>query len=486
MSGTTGADLPPEILSRILHCVTPARFYWHDLAKLRRWKHEVVASSLVCKYWSEAIRPLLFKELQLHSAEDVQFLKNIIGSPEFTTSSLSRAIQRIHIHQEVTEAKSWFHHVHGLSARLRETKFDCTVVSQAGNAGNAAPMPSRWAPFASMPSITPSSGYVRLSWLRLSGVVFTSTTELARLVDNFPTLKCCVCNQVTFSDLSPVVQSRRTRRRTSLALCACTISRCKDMTVLAKAALAADILAAGRRMGLDGRTWDATLQALLALVPNEIEQANVELDGQNGGVFDVASIRCYSLDQGESASDYVSADVNAGRPNAGQDAGTPTPLAHVESITLQLSFANAETVDTLAWEALRAVVDSPHMRRIRIRYSSTWALDADKLQFWGYNCDPVTSADILSVPAEHTIDGTTIALDTTEQAEWLLRPVRPRPVRPRSGSESVTREKYLRQLVAARVRGVSTDTSSGTAPPTTDSTQHTVLEQTHEAADIDV
>ncbi|EKM48733.1 uncharacterized protein PHACADRAFT_154974 [Phanerochaete carnosa HHB-10118-sp] len=288
MSRVTGDDLPPEILSHILACVRPT-YRKGGLAERRREKPKLIAPSLVCKYWSEVIRPFLFHTLELRNPEDVRLLKNIVTSPSFTTSSLSKAIRWVQIHQETTEAKSWLHHVHGLSTRLRNTRFNCTVVSPAGDPSSA---PCRWAPFESIPNVTPS--YVRLSDLTLQGVVFTTTTELARLIDNFSTLRYCICDQLTFLDSSPVAQSRRARRRAPSVLWKCHISRCKDMAVSDQAALAVDILAAGpnRRMGVDESAWDANFQALFALVPNTFERASVKFCGPNSSMYGMPSSTC--------------------------------------------------------------------------------------------------------------------------------------------------------------------------------------------------
>ncbi|EKM48732.1 uncharacterized protein PHACADRAFT_266182 [Phanerochaete carnosa HHB-10118-sp] len=206
-------------------------------------------------------------------------------------------------------------------------------------------------------------------------------------------------------------------------------------------------------------------------------------------------ISSHSYDQDGFKGDYFAAAIKVCRPSAaGQDAGPP--LAYVESISLQLSFENVEAMDTLDWDALRAVVDSPHMHYLRIRYFQqrnkdfetakrvlcsvlrrtqlTWALESGKLQFGRLTGDPVTSADILSVPAEHIIDGiTTITLDIAEQADWLLYPVQRRHL-----ARDTTREEYLRQLVAARASGASANLGSEVAPPIAGSTQHTALEQT--------
>ncbi|EKM48279.1 uncharacterized protein PHACADRAFT_203013 [Phanerochaete carnosa HHB-10118-sp] len=475
MSRATGADLPPEVLSYILQCVPP-RYLGLDLDERRKLKRGLAGPALVCKCWSEVIRPWLFREFELRSAEDVRFLKNIVSSPGFAASCLSESIKWIYIRQEATGAKPWLHHVHGLSTRLQGTKFRCVAKNRAGDAASAA---GRWAPFESIPTVTPS--YVRLSDLTLHDVVFTSKTELVRLVDNFPTLENCYCERLTFLDPLPPARPRRLRRRSPP-------TRHNFRYIVDPA----------RRMGLDDRTWDTALQGLLALAPNRPGLTVV-----GGDVTDAVRIHCYSLSPGQPARRGIIAEVRFCRSSAGQDAG-PT-LAHIESIDLELRLGDVGVADTLPWDGLRAVVDSPHMRRLCIKYNGpgnecfegakkvlcsvlrrsqlTWALESGKLQF-ERNYRPensVTREDILSVPTKHTIDGTTITLDIAEQAEWLLRPVHARSGYEANGS----REHYLRELVTNRPSGPSTDAASGTAPPTADGAQDTAVEQTWEAAEGD-
>ncbi|EKM49308.1 uncharacterized protein PHACADRAFT_107038, partial [Phanerochaete carnosa HHB-10118-sp] len=246
----------------------------------RKLKCGLARPALVCKHWSEAIRPILFQELELRDAEDVRFLKNIVSSPGFAASCLYGSIKRIYIRQEATGAKPWLHHVHGLSARLQNTTFDCVVENHAGDAASAA---GRWAPFESIPTVTLS--YVRLSVLVLQGVVFTSKTELVRLVHNCPTLSYCSCEQLTFLDPSLAVRPRRLRRRSPPAHhdFRCTVDGCKDMVGPSQAALAADIVDPARRIGLDNSTWDTPLQGLLALAPHGPGKATGNLYCRNPG-----------------------------------------------------------------------------------------------------------------------------------------------------------------------------------------------------------
>ncbi|EKM52845.1 uncharacterized protein PHACADRAFT_261499 [Phanerochaete carnosa HHB-10118-sp] len=480
MSPSAGAELPSEILSSILNHIMPDLndYDYSGHEKCRLLKHELVAPSLVCKYWTEAIRPFLFRRLILRSAEDVQFLKRIVYNPQFPTSSLSGAIERIDIYQQTTKTKPWLHHVHGLSARLRQTVFMCTIDSRSED--TASPV-GRWTPLDSTPSVTPS--YVPLSVLVLNGLVFTSTTELARLVDSFATLVNCYFDGLTFLDSLPIVQSRRSRRRFSSALDECEISRCKEIDLSAQASLACDLLVAAARLGLEDHPWSAVLQALFTLVPSTFNGAFVRLRDRRGRMFDNATIDCFSPAQGDSAGNSIEAEVEVRRPSASRDA--EAPVAYIEKVTLRLSFTDAEVVDLLPWDVLRTVIDSPLLHCLRIEsrwrqddegYETTrrilcsvlcrtqlpWALESGKLQFGHHHPDKsVTSADILSVPTEHTVDDTTITLDAAEQAEYLLRIFHP------DG-----REKYLRELASARRTSVaSAHGTSATAPSTARGTQ---------------
>ncbi|EKM49086.1 uncharacterized protein PHACADRAFT_202029 [Phanerochaete carnosa HHB-10118-sp] len=164
-------------------------------------------------------------------------------------------------------------------------------------------------------------------------------------------------------------------------------------------------------------TWDTTFHRLLALVPNEPGDAFVY--GVYGNTLDLIVRVC--------------------RSSVGQDAGSL--FVHIDSIALELQFIDVEVANNLAWDGLRPVIDSPHMRCLCIVHGGpeyhdfvvakrilcsvlhcaqlTWALESGKLQFgsrW-YTENYVTSADILLVPTEHTIDGIMITLNITKQAE---------------------------------------------------------------------
>ena len=138
----------------------------------------------------------------------------------------------------------------------------------------------------------PPLSILPLTHLNLNGLQFASKTELARFIDSFPTLKKCWCAQLTFVDPSPILQSRRRRRRSPLSL-EWNEAWCCDGTALAsQAALASDIIMAPAHLGLDGDKWSTVLQTLVALAPGSFDHAGVELGSRDGlGVLS----HCYNI-----------------------------------------------------------------------------------------------------------------------------------------------------------------------------------------------
>ena len=142
--------------------------------------------------------------------------------------------------------------------------------------------------------------------------------------------------------------------------------------------------------------------------------------------------------------DAMFATIYALRPDT--TAGfRPTPAFVVNhGIDLWFSFAAEDAVESLKFDGLQAIVESPRFCKLVIasddsegnqyktfkrilhsvleRKKLTWALDSHKLQFDGSGKDEIIrSADILSVPTEDTDGDITITLNIAQQAEWLLR-----------------------------------------------------------------
>ncbi|EKM59956.1 uncharacterized protein PHACADRAFT_115323, partial [Phanerochaete carnosa HHB-10118-sp] len=440
MPYATGADLPPELLSRILYFLTPPdtcrvrasysfELSWNEYRSLKRG---LAAPSLVCNHWSEATRPLLFSRLQLISAEDVRMLRNVVDSPRFRTSSLSDAIQLVSIYQETASTKpAWLHHVHWLTSRLQETLFNCYVKSPTDG---SSPVTCS----IRCPGCPPSS--LRLTALALVKLRFASATELALLVDSFPSLQHFACNQLTFIDPSPVIQSRRSPRMSLWSLIECQVSQCEAIPLFAKAALASDVLSIATRVGLDADIWDAVLHALLALAPGTFQDARVNIQVAN------VTLAPSMDDTISRLGIYIYADIGVPQMTAGQGVGPPSAV--IDYIYPQLSLTDAQAMESLHFDAFRTIVDAPLFDRLHFQSDTLdslecdafkailrsvlqgtqldWALKSDKLKFefpdpQGFRV--LNSQGILSLQAssEHTIDDVTITLDAAEQVEWIIR-----------------------------------------------------------------
>ena len=159
--------------------------------------------------------------------------------------------------------------------------------------------------------------------------------------------------------------------------------------------------------------------------------------------------------------DYVCTSVYARRPDAAT--ADPEPrLAFVECIHLWFSLAAEDAVDSIKFDALQAIADSPQFSKLVLEYSSdsgnerktlktilhsvldrkqlVGALESRKLQFQGpRKGEIITCSDIVSVPTERTDSDIITTLDTAQRAEWLLR------------FTPDAKEEYLQKLVTARM-----------------------------------
>ena len=159
--------------------------------------------------------------------------------------------------------------------------------------------------------------------------------------------------------------------------------------------------------------------------------------------------------------DVVWATVYARRPDATTADRQPRP-AFVERIELCFSFAAEDAVESIKFDALQAIADSPQFSKLILEYTNDseneykvlktilhsvlnrkqlmWALESRKLQFRGpRKGEIVTSSDILLVLTEYIDGDITITLDTAQRAELLLR------------FTPDAREEYLQTLVTARM-----------------------------------
>lgn len=257
--------------------------------------------SLVCRHWSNVISPMLFEFITLRSLKDIQFLRNVIDKAPASRLYLVDSIQTICVDEDaedLSQATSWLHHTHSLCVRLSKALFYYTVYRNVGDdratveSSAASAVQARvFRPFRSLPRLPPLSS-LRLTYLDLDGLQFASKTELSRFIDSFRTLKECQCDQLTFVDPSPIVQSRRCQWRPSQSLQWCSMWRCDGTAFATQAALVSDILMTPAHLSLDGDAWSTIQEALLALAPASFDRAEMGLDCDDELGM---SLRCYQM-----------------------------------------------------------------------------------------------------------------------------------------------------------------------------------------------
>lgn len=468
----TGWDLPEEILHVIMRFIEfPEEDEYQTWDKTVRSRRALVAPSLVNRYWSAAIRPLLFRSLGLRNLEDTLFLQDIVRSPTFATSGLATAIERIYVYYPPPPAAHWVHHVQWLMPRLPQTSF-FWYPRNASGAAAAAARSALVDPFAVLPRV-PSS-FLRIAVLVLQDVRLASCARLVRLVDGIASLHTFLGRNLSFADPAPYVQPPWRRRLSALQrpLRHCRIAlegiALEGIALAAQTALAADILRVPGRLGLVDGAWESVLRALVPLVSDTSKQVTLGLYQRAGSQCDHAAIGFSDTVKSPLDDPTVTAEVHilVGRRDASQQPTEPAEPAYIRRIVLTGSFPglyttgptsldalhseNAAAVQRLEELVVRARVgnwdDQVGMKTILCavlrRSQLSWALDSRRLVFVGHldkkPRDYLFSKEILSVRAEHVIDDKHLTLDIPEQAEWLLRFTFGR------------RKAYLRQLVAQR------------------------------------
>jgi hypothetical protein len=105
----SGADIPPELFTRIL-------LYVGEESALRDiWSHErritiahLTACCLTCVYWAKACRPKIFKHILLQSYDDVHSLSLLVSLTPKTLSPILDLVHVLHLVQYLN-GRPWLH-----------------------------------------------------------------------------------------------------------------------------------------------------------------------------------------------------------------------------------------------------------------------------------------------------------------------------------------------------------------------------------------
>lgn len=111
---TLARCVPPELFEHIL---------WHvqrgSLTSCER-KRVLSACCLVCRYWANQTRRLIFLQLALSSAKDIRTLTTFVTSstPEWSHWPISRCVHVLIIEKKNTSHDPWTHHIYPLMKLL--------------------------------------------------------------------------------------------------------------------------------------------------------------------------------------------------------------------------------------------------------------------------------------------------------------------------------------------------------------------------------
>lgn len=304
----TAADLPPEIISKIVRC-----FAWeiHSIPPPERYKVRVSKThlgtlSLACRYWARLCRPHMFQHLTLRNHEDLNQFIQFIHAPSVVQPSIRGCSEHITLLQSGAWPAPWFHRTHGALLGGNVTPcdvakyFDILVVLEQASVAVSPDNAVHYAPHSfsvGLPRTVPGSMFP-FYFLGLHDMRFRSIADVLRLIDNLPDLRLLKCTRLQFSDESFVLPPVPTRRR---------VKTCKLFRVSAAGGSSHEIdvrtvftvIGRGTRlsqqslrphlMGLDA--WDAMQTIVAALVVRETyERMHLEPVG-NGESHPFCSLR---------------------------------------------------------------------------------------------------------------------------------------------------------------------------------------------------
>lgn len=429
-SESGAANLPPELIAIIVsHTRSP-----REPTFCGNWvkKRGLTSLSLVCKQWYKTVVRSLFRDLLgLRGAKDLIDLRELLArerAPGFPP--LDSLIFNVTVTISTAETEPWMVHLHWLTAQHQLSYYKVILENPSRYPPNPSPEDLRLAPFRALPRVPRT--YVQFTGhLTLEGVLFKHLLELDQLLFDLPGHLFQVhLIHVSFANSSPTCRMQKTGRfLASLKSMYCEGVPLEDILTLG----INRIRASPGVFTLNMSTWRQMCKALLALLP-DADIANVDRLSDRDGCS-IAGMEVATLFS------RVKMFVIPPRPPLARGGG----FLRGDGIDVWISLQQQPDEPELSWDLWKDIfenstdrakfdclsilvnVEAPApakellslvLRRIQLK----WALDSGKLRFLrGWDDTSITSEDIRASEHQHAIDGMTLTLDATEQAEWLLR-----------------------------------------------------------------
>ena len=184
----------------------------------------LASCSLTCRHWAKLIRPLLFCELTIRSAEDIAQLLAFLNDPDILDHSLRDCIRFLHVINDQTSSSIlWSHQISRLHRRIPHLDYMNLTIEKSGADDELPAGRDSSQPLAIIPRTLPGS-IMPLSWLRLSHLQLPSVKALANYVEHLHT-KAIALDTVRFVK-EDVPNIRRRRPHSYSRLSEVTVSHC--------------------------------------------------------------------------------------------------------------------------------------------------------------------------------------------------------------------------------------------------------------------
>ena len=195
--------IPPETIVPIVRAAAQACWTLQG----QRDKKQFATLSLVCRYWSQIIRPALFSRLILRDGQDLDDLLLLLLSPTVHIEPpLTQCIREIVVTQSGSLRAPWFHRVLNVQQNAtQQLEFHLGVRGWKDVGPNGILS-------ASLPRTLPSSIFP-FTELALSGVHFQRVNDLIRTIRDLSELCILYCRELSFGDTSMLQRGVPPRRR---------------------------------------------------------------------------------------------------------------------------------------------------------------------------------------------------------------------------------------------------------------------------------
>ncbi|KIP05704.1 hypothetical protein PHLGIDRAFT_488066 [Phlebiopsis gigantea 11061_1 CR5-6] len=462
MSPATGADLPPEVIHKILGELSAnPRRHWlpitsgQDCPTIK--KAGLAACSLACKHWAKTIRPILFAKIDICNVQDLFTLLSFLESSMRFEPQLSKCIGALLVKLRDAETPPWLHHIQDITKHVWPLQIDLhfTVTSPI-------PDSASWEghlPLYGLPRRLPGA-FCRLNLLQLENLRLRSDLDLFKFVDNFPSLCKCLLRKITFIEGSSAEQRRRRGNPSTSFFYYVEAMQCEDGLPQSQLLLVSRLLSyVGRGSRIERGVWAQLLHAAAALAPADYSLASIAVMrnafslGPAGNFSDHYPLVLSSAASGASVQAspgwVIAQDCNLRVPAATQinklrlqfrrvpsyeelrwDAfeSAVLELAHVPEVTLS---ASADDVDGFKWFA-ESILSEKMLNRLKtagkliLKYSTRRGRE-------------VTLEQVLAYPEAHSVGASTVQLSVAQRFDILIL------------DRAEERDEYLHKTLSSRI-----------------------------------